>query len=228
MGTQTEVRAKTKEREPSLLRVGLFFSAAYGICWVVVDTPSAFWFPAQLFIAGAAIFAATVGLARGARVDVRFFPRDIAPFWTTALKMIVWGAGGAAAIFGLASVLVPSNLDRAIHIIDFGRARAAVGAHPAAAWLLLAGWMMFFTASEEVFFRGIVLTRLRSRFGTVAAVVLSSTWFALGHFPLQVMPYIFAMGLVFAGIRVATDGLGASCLAHWFWNMFVLYMLIKK
>ncbi len=217
-----------KTKEPSLLRVGLFFSAAFGIGWLVVDRPSALWFPAQLFIAGAAIFAATVGLARGARVDIRFYPRDMAPFWATALKMIVWGAGGAEVIFGLASVLVPTNLDRAIHIIDFGRARAAVGAHPAAAWLLIAGWMLFFTASEEIFFRGIVLTRLRSRFGTAAAVVLSSAWFALGHFPSPVMPFVFAMGLVFAGICVATDDLGASSLAHWFWNMSVLYMLIKK
>ncbi len=177
-----------KTKEPSLLRVGLFFSAAFGIGWLVVDRPSALWFPAQLFIAGAAIFAATVGLARGARVDIRFYPRDMAPFWATALKMIVWGAGGAAVIFGLASGLVPANLDRAIHSVAFGRARAAVDAQPAA-WPMIAVGMLFFAASEEIFFRGIVLTRLRSRFGTAAAVVLSSAWFASSHFPSPVMPF---------------------------------------
>lgn len=219
----------TKTWEPSLLRVGLFFSAADLVFSVASDRRTTLWLPAQMFVAGAIFFAVTISLAREARVDVRFFPRGTAAFWADALKTIVRGGVGAAAIFGIEAVLVPRlGSGRAPDIMDLDRARAAIGAHPVSAWLMLAGWMLFLAASEEVFFRGIVLTRLRSRFGTVAAVIVSSVLFALVHWPPRAMPHVFVMGLLLAGIRVATDDLGASSLTHCFWDMAVLYVSIKK
>jgi membrane protease YdiL (CAAX protease family) len=67
---------------------------------------------------------------------------------------------------------------------------------------------------EELFFRGLLLGTMRSRWGTGTAAVVSSLFFAATHFqPLQFAGLTLA-GLVFAAAVVRTGRLGSAIAVH--------------
>lgn len=67
---------------------------------------------------------------------------------------------------------------------------------------------------EELFFRGLLLSTIRERWGTLAAVIGSSVFFGATHFqPLQ-FAGLTAAGLVFAAAVVRTGRLGSAIAVH--------------
>ena len=90
----------------------------------------------------------------------------------------------------------------------------------------------FVAAAEESFFRGIILTALRSK-GVGIAVVLSSILFSVGHLTnlaagadilstlLQVL-FAFAFGLVTAILAICTKSLLIPLILHFIHNTFAL------
>lgn len=79
---------------------------------------------------------------------------------------------------------------------------------------------------EELFFRGLLLDTMRRRWGTVIAVVASSTFFGATHLqPLQFAGLTLA-GLVFAGAVVRTGRIGSAIAVHAGFNATTFVALV--
>lgn len=68
--------------------------------------------------------------------------------------------------------------------------------------------------AEETFFRGLILTGLRSRFGLPAAMIASSLLFALVHLVAQVFVPIFVLGIFLSLLYVSSKSLWPSIVLH--------------
>jgi membrane protease YdiL (CAAX protease family) len=66
---------------------------------------------------------------------------------------------------------------------------------------------------EELFFRGVLYTGLRTRFRALPSVLLSAVLFAVGH-PIQDWIPILGLGVVFAVMREMRQSLVPSIIAH--------------
>jgi hypothetical protein len=85
---------------------------------------------------------------------------------------------------------------------------------------------------EELFFRGLVQTRLVDRYGTLIGIVATSVMFGAAHLIGWVGPVTFVYataitgaGLVLGILRHLTGRLGPSMLAHMFFNTQALVMV---
>lgn len=76
---------------------------------------------------------------------------------------------------------------------------------------------------EELFFRGILLTKLK-KFGEVKAIIISALAFALFHCSLSQLVYQFLYGLVFAYIVIKSGSVIVSMIIH-FLNNFIVVSL---
>lgn len=118
----------------------------------------------------------------------------------------------AGTVFGLVLVLVAvagSLLGGSVLPAGFSR--------PAAPFLPWALVTIGVATAEEGILRGALFDRLRSRAGLIAAIAVTTVVFALMHVPLygwQVVPLDVAVGLGFAGLRLATRSIVAPAMAH--------------
>ncbi|MBQ8341090.1 MAG: CPBP family intramembrane metalloprotease [Clostridia bacterium] len=76
--------------------------------------------------------------------------------------------------------------------------------------------------TEELFFRGIVVTEYERR-GAIRAVLMSALTFSLCHFDLRNLPVYLFSGVLFALVLFATDSLIATMLLHLCYNLFSLF-----
>lgn len=81
---------------------------------------------------------------------------------------------------------------------------------------------------EELFFRGIILNGLRSRFNDIASVLLSAFMFALMHGNLQQLVYPFILGTIMGWIALRTGSLVSSVIVHFINNFLVVTMAFVK
>ena len=88
---------------------------------------------------------------------------------------------------------------------------------PAAPLLPWAAITILVASGEEAVLRGRAFDAIRRAGGLPAAIVLTTVAFALMHVPLygwHVVPLDLAVGLGFAGLRIATRGIAAPLAAH--------------
>jgi membrane protease YdiL (CAAX protease family) len=88
---------------------------------------------------------------------------------------------------------------------------------PAAPFLSWAAITIVVASAEELLLRGRAFDAIGRAGGTLAAVLITTVVFALMHVPLygwQVVPLDLAVGLGFAGLRLATRGVAAPAAAH--------------
>lgn len=88
---------------------------------------------------------------------------------------------------------------------------------PAAPFVPWVAITILVASAEEGILRGVLFDRLRLASGTIVAVAVSTLAFALLHVPLygwHVVPLDLAVGLGFAGLRLATGSIAAPAAAH--------------
>ena len=88
---------------------------------------------------------------------------------------------------------------------------------PAAPFLPWALITILVASTEEALLRGRLFDAIRRLGGLPAAILLTTIAFALMHVPLygwHVVPLDLAVGLGFAGLRLATRGVAAPAAAH--------------
>lgn len=88
---------------------------------------------------------------------------------------------------------------------------------PAAPFPSWAAITIVVASAEELLLRGRAFDAVRRAGGTSAAVLITTVVFALMHVPLygwHVVPLDLAVGLGFAGLRLATRGVAAPAAAH--------------
>jgi membrane protease YdiL (CAAX protease family) len=98
--------------------------------------------------------------------------------------------------------------------------RPVVALHPYAALPQLVTWTPLVTLiaiGEEALLRGALFSAAQVRWGTAAALAVSTLTFAAMHLPLYglaAMPLDLAVGLWLGGLRVLTGGFAAPAAAH--------------
>jgi membrane protease YdiL (CAAX protease family) len=81
---------------------------------------------------------------------------------------------------------------------------------------------------EELFYRGLWLRAVERRWGTTAAVLLSSFVFAAVHFQPYDFPALFGFALVLAVLTVRTGRLGPAIWAHVVFNVTAVIGLLAS
>lgn len=123
----------------------------------------------------------------------------------------------ASTIYGLfvqnagIEFLIPPTLDE--QGIKLGEGRYAV--------LNAVMFVVWGPFTEELFFRGFLLTVLAPMIGPFRAVLVSAALFAGVHVVVSTMIPIFLIGLVLAWLYLRTRSLLQSYLAHAAWNLMV-------
>jgi hypothetical protein len=88
-------------------------------------------------------------------------------------------------------------------------------------WAALIGAVVVAPVTEEMFFRGLVLRGLLSRYRVRTAMIVSAVLFAVPHLDLRALPVIFAIGLLFAWCVVRTGSLFPGLVGHAVHNLVV-------
>jgi membrane protease YdiL (CAAX protease family) len=145
-------------------------------------------------------------------------PRDAVAVVGAFLAVVAVGAATDALIstLGLSSEPVTGTVDH-----DF-----VWYARPALWPLVLVAWFAFAAPAEELFYRGLVQTRLQAYFSAGTVVVLSGGCFALSHALFSVLSgtggaavattfvELFGAGLVFGGLYEFSDDLVPVATFH--------------
>lgn len=151
---------------------------------------------------GALFGIALAALVIGRRVPTRRTGR-------VARSLAAAGFGIAFGLVLVAVVLVGREISGSMFVPGLGR--------PAAALLPWAAITILVVGAEEAFLRGRLFDAVRDAGGVVPAILVTTIAFALMHVPLygwHVVPLDLAVGLGFAGLRLATGSVLAPAAAH--------------
>ena len=138
-----------------------------------------------------------------------------------------WGAiAGAVCQLAVFPVLY-LVLESIIGELDAGRPARELAARASGWSFVVLAVLVTFLAPviEELFYRGLVLRSLERRYGSTAAVVLSSVWFGASHFQVVQFPALFLLGVVLAILTVRSGRLGAAIAAHVVFNGITMAIL---
>ena len=148
---------------------------------------------ATAFGAGAAFGLALVALAARTGLRLQWPP----------ISAVALGLAG-----GFALVIVPAVVRPGVGPV------AGLHPEPFAAWVAVT---LLVAVGEEAVLRGVLLDSVRASLGLPGAVIVTSLAFALLHVPLygwHVVPLDLAVGVLLAGLRVASGGVAAPAIAH--------------
>lgn len=79
--------------------------------------------------------------------------------------------------------------------------------------------------AEEIFFRGIILTRLKRNFSPIFSIIFSSLVFAISHFSFSKFIRTFLCGLLFGSVFNKYGSLTLSVLSHSLINLLVFFTI---
>jgi len=180
----------------------------------VTSTSSMVW---AFLSAQVAVMLGTVLLARRYRVNVRetFSLRPFKPILVPAIMLA--GACGVVVIMGLYAHVMPERQAQGLEKII----ENLVQSSPLLIFVLMA---ILPPICEELLCRGWILSSMRTRYGAIAAVVISALLFALLHVDISRVPATFAAGLLLGFILVRTGSIFASILFHMTWNGVLIGM----
>ncbi len=144
-------------------------------------------------------------------------------------RNILWGIGGQFAAFPLVLIagLISRVLDKYIRTPENPVLPLCLQGDTIFAKMLL--FILVGIAApffEEIFFRCVLFTSLRARWGVKAAVIISAAIFASIHpLPVQFLP-IFVLGVAFATLMYERGSLVSSMVAHSIQNSGVFLLLL--
>lgn len=169
-----------------------------------------------LYLAGFGVFgAATYIVARRLGNPRSLLAIRRTPLWPA----VGWSAVAIAGAIAVAAVLEPLFGGSASQDL---RQAAFPGGLEATVALTLVGIAFVIGApvTEELYFRGLLLGRIAPVLGSTAAVIATSGFFALAHFQPAAFPVIFAIGAIFALLRLKTDSIWPPMGVHAINNAF--------
>jgi membrane protease YdiL (CAAX protease family) len=124
--------------------------------------------------------------------------------------LVVMGLGMALLVDGVLNLLPASVLE------EYEEASGALFQNMTAFSILFG--VVVAPIAEEIFFRGIILSRLRKAMPVTVAVLLSSLLFGVGHLQPLWMTYTFVIGCIWAIVAVKTDSIVSSMIMHIIFN----------
>jgi uncharacterized protein len=111
----------------------------------------------------------------------------------------------------------------ATQIAAFATDAKRLQGQPIPAWIIaIVRGCLIVPIFEEVFFRGVLLSWLRSRLNVHGAIFVMSALFALMHGSLVVAPYVFIFAVVAGYVRVRTGSTFHTIIMHSLNNLMLL------
>jgi membrane protease YdiL (CAAX protease family) len=99
---------------------------------------------------------------------------------------------------------------------------------PTPAWIIaIVRGCLIVPIFEEVFFRGVLLSWLRSRLKVHVAIFAMAALFALMHGSWVVVPYVFIFAVVTGYVRVRTGSTFNTIVMHSLNNLMLLYVGLR-
>jgi membrane protease YdiL (CAAX protease family) len=142
-------------------------------------------------------------------------------FWIATVAAIVLFYFCLGSIFGSVSQV-------ATQITAFATDAKRLQGQPTPAWIIaIVRGCLIVPIFEEVFFRGVLLSWLRTRLNVHAAVFAMATLFALMHGSLVVAPYVFIFAVVAGYVRVRTGSIFNTIIMHSLNNVMLLYVGLR-
>jgi membrane protease YdiL (CAAX protease family) len=141
--------------------------------------------------------------------------------WIATVAAIILFYFCLGSIFGSVSQV-------ATQITAFATDAKRLQGQPTPAWIIaIVRGCLIVPIFEEVFFRGVLLSWLRSRLNVHGAIFAMSALFALMHGSLVVAPYVFIFGVVAGYVRVRTGSTFNTIIMHSLNNLMLLYVGLR-
>jgi membrane protease YdiL (CAAX protease family) len=141
--------------------------------------------------------------------------------WIATVAAIVLFYFCLGSIFGSVSQV-------ATQITAFATDAKRLQGQPTPAWIIaIVRGCLIVPIFEEVFFRGVLLSWLRSRLNVHGAIFVMAALFALMHGSLVVAPYVFIFAVVAGYVRVRTGSTFNTIVMHSLNNLLLLYVGLR-
>ncbi|MCU1311189.1 MAG: hypothetical protein JWO20_2314 [Candidatus Angelobacter sp.] len=141
--------------------------------------------------------------------------------WIASVVAIVVFYFCLGSIFGSVSTV-------ATQITAFATDAKRLQGQPTPAWIIaIVRGCLIVPIFEEVFFRGVLLSWLRTRLNVHGAIFAMATLFALMHGSLVVAPYVFIFAVVAGYVRVRTGSTFNTIIMHSLNNVMLLYVGLR-
>jgi len=196
-----------------LVITAVIFGGTLGLLFAQ-DEPDQLAFPAlaiALIVHSVLVLLVLVYLIRRSRTPfsaVGF----VKPSWR--LLHLLWQIP-AVIVLVLTAQLVTSALTNGANSEAGGSVEAlAVGLNPVLVVLAFIAIAVLTPVWEEIFFRGLLLGSVRSRWGVVLAVVVSTVVFAAVHGVPVLLPYLVTLGVSLALLRIFHRNIWGSLALH--------------
>jgi hypothetical protein len=142
----------------------------------------------------------------------------------------IWIATVAAIVlfyFCLGSIF-GSVAQVATHITAFATDAKRLQGQPTPAWIIaIVRGCLIVPIFEEAFFRGVLLSWLRTHLNVHRAIFVMAAIFALMHGSLVVAPYVFIFAIVLGYVRVRTGSTFNTIIMHSLNNVILLYVGLR-
>lgn len=135
---------------------------------------------------------------------------------------VAMGVAGGAGLIGMGWLYDRALAALGVQGVDMISALQSAGSR---VLLLLLGGLVA-PIFEEVYFRGRLHDLVRDRFGSMSAVWSTALLFALAHGLPQYLCAYFVFGVVLSVLRIRTNGLAASIVAHCLNNFVGLALIL--
>ena len=138
------------------------------------------------------------------------FAKETCMKMTTGKKWLAAVLGAVFVIFfvnGMMGLLSPSD-----QLESFEQASSVLYAYPL--WQAILANALLVPIVEEVFFRGLLFSRLQKALPNVATALITSVLFGLVHGQLIWMIFAFVVGLVLSFVRIKTGSILPTILMH--------------
>lgn len=116
----------------------------------------------------------------------------------------------------------------ATQITAFATDAKRLQGQPTAAWIIaIARGCLIVPVFEEVLFRGVLLSWLRTRLNVHGAIFVMAAIFALMHGSVIVAPYVFIFAITAGYVRVCTSSTFNTIIMHSLNNLMLLYVGLR-
>ena len=85
--------------------------------------------------------------------------------------------------------------------------------------------IIFIPLVEEGFFRGILYSPYRKKYGSFKAIIITALFFSMSHLGVGVLPFIIG-GVLKGALYEKTESLIAPIVAHSTYNLFTVLAII--
>lgn len=212
-----------------MLAQALVIGAIYGLGELgfssvgVDDTVLSTVYSAIVYLLSIAIVIGVPYLAHRRRTSLKLLGLQRLPEWMDFL----WAPAGYIT-YAILSTLALSLASEYLPFVDIDQSQETGFENLSQQYEFILAFVSLVVVTpiaEEILFRGYLLGKLRKRFATWLAVLVTSLLFGIAHFAWNVGIDVFVLSIVLSVLRIVTGSLWAPIVLHMIKNGIAYYFL---